>query len=107
MLAHRAPRETPVHFTSLGFCNFADPQETAALAVAARSVNAGLVVIDNPVLSLHLHREEWSLFNKASQPEAGERFGGQAVIIEESPSSLVGGLGGYSATQRGVGAGPH
>ena len=54
IVAQRAPADTPVHFTSLGFCNFADPQETAALAAAALSFGAKLIVIDNPLGFGHL-----------------------------------------------------
>ena len=67
---------------------FADPQQTAALAPAALSVNAGLLMIDCQIAALTFQPGNRQRFSRASSPQAGERFGGQVNSVEVWSSSL-------------------
>jgi hypothetical protein len=48
LAAHRAPPDTPFHFATGCRYDLADPRDTAALAQTARSLGAGLIIIDAP-----------------------------------------------------------
>ena len=49
LLAHRADPKTPIHFSSMARYDFSDSNDVDQLAGQARSVGAGLIVIDVPI----------------------------------------------------------